>query len=411
MNWRLYVAAIIVTSGSAFHYGFQLVLTNPAEKAFLKFLNSSIKKHYSKELDKNVLDDIWSVTVALFFVGAIFGSFSIKFLTEKLGRKGALIATFFTNIISLLLAILSYFITAFELYVFSRIILGFSNAASLAICPLYLSEISPIHLRGRIGMSTGIAVQFGSVFGSFIAMSQFLGTVDRWWIIYLVEAGICLIALISLIFFPESSDSLLRHKGGETKAIKSITFFHQCTKVEAKKICEEKKLQKVAQSKIGLIQVWKLPETQRQTLIAVVVMFATMFSGISVLNSFAVNIFESAGLSSLTASYANGGICVLSFFAAFISPIVIDRFGRRLLLLFCLMGLLICNIFIGILLFAHNSYSTIVISVLLIFFIALFLVIFSVGPGPLCYFITAELHDINSRSSAQTWTSFTQMTT
>lgn len=259
-------------------------------------------------------------------------------------------------------------------------------------------------------MSTGIAVQLGSVAGSFIAMPQILGTYDRWWIIYVGEAGIILIALIILTLFPESFESLLR-QGKEKKAINSILFFHQCTKVDAVEILEDKKIEIVAQSKIGIFQVWTLPETTRQTLIAVVVMFGTMFSGISVLNSFAVNIFESAGLSPLTASYANLGICVLSFFAALISPIVVDRFGRRLLLLCCLLGLFVCNIFIGILLFAHNIYSTIVISVLLIFFIALFLFLFSIGPGPLCYFITAELHDVNSRSSAQTWTSFTQMTT
>uniref|UniRef100_A0AC35FK20 Major facilitator superfamily (MFS) profile domain-containing protein n=1 Tax=Panagrolaimus sp. PS1159 TaxID=55785 RepID=A0AC35FK20_9BILA len=411
MHWRLYFAAITVTAGSAFHYGFQLVLTNPAEKAFIHFENASIIKHYSTQLKKDILDDIWSVTVASFFVGAIFGSFSINFLIENLGRKGALIATFVTNFVSILLAVLSYFIMAFELYAFSRIILGFSNAASLAICPLYLFDITPLQNRGKIGMSTGISVQFGSVLGSFIAMPQILGTFDRWWIIYLGEAGILFIALIILaLFFPESSESLLK-QGNEEKAINSIKFFHRCTNAEAVKILEEKKLHTVTQTKIGLIHVWMLPETQSQTIIAVIVMFGTMFSGISVLNSFAVNIFESVGLTSLTSSYANVGICILSFFAALISPIVIDRFGRRLLLLCCFLGLLICNIFIGVLLFAHNIYTTVIISILLIFFIALFLVLFSLGPGPLCYFITAELHDINSRSSAQTWTSFAQMTT
>uniref|UniRef100_A0A914Y972 Major facilitator superfamily (MFS) profile domain-containing protein n=1 Tax=Panagrolaimus superbus TaxID=310955 RepID=A0A914Y972_9BILA len=69
-------------------------------------------------LEKSLLKDIWSVTVALFFVGAICGSLSINGLAEKLGRKRALIFTYILSYISLFLAILSYFINAFELYAF-----------------------------------------------------------------------------------------------------------------------------------------------------------------------------------------------------------------------------------------------------------------------------------------------------
>uniref|UniRef100_A0A914QBK1 Major facilitator superfamily (MFS) profile domain-containing protein n=1 Tax=Panagrolaimus davidi TaxID=227884 RepID=A0A914QBK1_9BILA len=185
--------------------------------------------------------------------------------------------------------------------------------------------------------------------------------------------------------------------------------------MEASEVLEEIKAENDLMekfSKIGLFDIWKDYETRQRTIIAVIVMFATVFSGVAAINAFAVDILESAGLSSLTSSYINVGLCFIAFIASCASIFIIDKFSRRFLLLFTLIGLFACNIGIGILLFIHQKFSSSnIISYLLIIFFSTFLTLFSIGPGPLSFFITAELNDINSRSSAQSWTSVTSMST
>ena len=216
-------------------------------------------------------------------------------------------------------------------------------------------------------------------------------------------------ALIVVTVFPESPD-FLSTLNSDTEAKRSIMFFHHCCESDAAAALEELKLQNNMKAKIGLIEIWKLPENRRRAFVAIVAMFGTAFSGVAAINAFAVDILNSAGLSNSTSAYVNVGLSLVSFTAALTSSLIVDRFGRRPLLLISYLGLFVCNISIGVLLFAHQSYSSKFISALLILFIAVFLAFFSIGPGPLCYFISSELNDLNSRSAAQTWTSLTQMT-
>lgn len=48
--------------GSSFHFGYNIVLTNPSQDAFIKFLNASLIKHYDKHYSKNVLEVYFFIT-------------------------------------------------------------------------------------------------------------------------------------------------------------------------------------------------------------------------------------------------------------------------------------------------------------------------------------------------------------
>lgn len=140
-----------------------------------------------------------------------------------------------------------------------------------------------------------------------------------------------------------------------------------------------------------------------------VVTFAMSFSGVSVINAYAVEILKSTGLDSLEASLANVGIAMVSVIAIVISSLVVDKFGRRPLLLVAFMGCIVCNLFIFALMLTYDMFGYHVLGFILIFLICVFIVFFAIGPGPLCYFITAELVGQSARSGAQSWASVVQM--
>lgn len=108
---KVALAALVVSCGGAIHFGFQFVVTDPSENSFLDFVRNSYHAHYGDHLKQATLEDIWSVIVALFFVGAIGGALSIRFVSEKLGRRRSLVFSYFISSISVFLSALSYFVS------------------------------------------------------------------------------------------------------------------------------------------------------------------------------------------------------------------------------------------------------------------------------------------------------------
>ncbi|KAK0397703.1 hypothetical protein QR680_002228 [Steinernema hermaphroditum] len=407
---RMILVALLTSMGGSFHFGYQLVITNPSQAAFLSFLNESFREHYDKSLSKSSLETIWSTVVAILFVGAICGSIALRMVAEKAGRKSGLMISFTISLISIGLSIVSHFIRSFELYSLSRVTLGFSLSLSLGLSALYLSESSPKQCRGFVSMMTGTIVQFGTVVGSIVAMPTLLGTTNAWWIIYTIEAGILIVALISMPFMHDSP-GYLALIGENEKARDSIRFFHKCSEGQVDIVLAEIKdnLKQNAKS-IGMFAVHKDKHVMRGTIVGSMVAFAMAFSGIAVINAFAVEILKSCGLSVMNASIANVGLSTVSLIAIIGSSFIVDHFGRRPLILIANLAILFLNVAIFGFMFAFEQYAYNWLGYCLIMVIAIFILFFAIGPGPLCYFITAEMVGQNARSAGQSWASLVQMT-
>lgn len=94
---------------------------------------------------------------------------------------------------------------------------------------------------------------------------------------------------------------------------------------------------------------------------------------------------------------------------ALFSASVVDKFGRRPLLLSSVFFIMLVNLVIFGLMRAYSVFGERWIGFCLIGAIAAHLVAFTVGPGPLCYFITSEMITQHARSAGQSWAAFVQM--
>ncbi|VDK47172.1 unnamed protein product [Anisakis simplex] len=423
-GWRLLLVSFVVNFGGAFHFGYQLVITNPTQQAFLQFLNSSFSAHYDSSLTSQQLRTIWSTTVAVLFIGAIFGSLSIRSVGEHFGRKRGLYFSFATTILATILSIIAFFVNSFELYAISRILIGFAISLSLGLAALYLNESSPKDCRGLISMIIGVMVQFGTVIGAIIAMPNLLGTYDHLWHIYFIEGILLVFTVITLPLMPESP-GYLSLCGHEEAASQSIMFFHNCDLSSSKMVLMETKENLKQNSKaLSLFEVFSDHQTVRSTFTGMVIAISMAFSGIAgylftVINAFAVDIFLHCGLSLMEASIGNivlSAVSLLSFtdesrieVAIILSSCIVDRFGRRPLLLITISLIILINLIIFTLMFLFNKFGMMWIGYVLIAVISLFIIIFAMGPGPLTFFVTTELVHQNARAAAQSWASFTQM--
>ncbi|GMR29818.1 hypothetical protein PMAYCL1PPCAC_00013, partial [Pristionchus mayeri] len=133
------------------------------------------------------------------------------------------------------------------------------------------------------------------------------------------------------------------------------------------------------------------------------VMLAMISSGIVVINGYAVSMLTQVGLSIISAAWANIGIAGISVIGYLLSSLFIDRFGRRPLLLSMLSLILLINVAIVVLMCLIEHTKNALYGRLLILPICLYMLLFSAGPSPVSFFISAELSPLNIRGSAMTW--------
>ncbi|KAK6010216.1 hypothetical protein OSTOST_24770, partial [Ostertagia ostertagi] len=137
---RMVMVALVVSLGGSFHFGYQLVITNPAQVirlyAIFKRI-SSIRTSYQCQRQRS---QIWSLIVAILFLGALAGSFSIRLIADRIGRKQGLYVSMVIGCVSAGLSVGSKFIPSVIMYSVSRVTMGYSVSLSLGLAALFLSE-------------------------------------------------------------------------------------------------------------------------------------------------------------------------------------------------------------------------------------------------------------------------------
>ncbi|CAI5448077.1 unnamed protein product [Caenorhabditis angaria] len=396
--FRLGFIAILVSFGSSFNFGFQLLITNPAQQAFISFLNDSKTQQGIKVEDVKSLENEWSLIVAVFFLGSIFGAFLIRAVSENFGRKNGLIISVTVQIISCLLAIFSYFIKSYQVYTVSRLLMGIGITKSMGISAMFITESSPVHCRGVASILNGIILQFSIIVGSILAMPKLLGTSTQWYLLYVFQLIISFVVLISLPWIHDSP-GYLNHRGKKQKAVKSVEFYHSVSKEVAETVVNSLKFEE----KKSLLGVWGDAVTRKGTILGMLVSMGMAMTGISVINAFAFEILLNTGLEKFEASIANVFVCTFSLAGILVSTRIIDHHGRRPLLLCTFMILAVVNCMIVGLMYFHKWSESPIIGYLLVATICLFNFIFAMGPGPVSLFLSGELVSQAARSASSTW--------
>ncbi|KAJ1372780.1 hypothetical protein KIN20_035030 [Parelaphostrongylus tenuis] len=401
-TWNLAITALLVSLGGGFNFGYQLLITNPAQEAFIQFVNISYTETHGVQQNREALEFIWGVIVSTFFWGATVGSLLIQTVADSFGRKRGLVLTFFVQIISVLVAIASYFTTSYIIYSISRITLGIAISVSLGIGPMFIIECSPVACRGMISMATGVMLQLGLVAGAISAMPETWGTVESWWLVYALELVLTVFITVLVAFVPDSPIYLVTQS--ETrKAVKSLVYYHCITEAEAKLLLTDAQQASKGDESVGLFGIFKDRMWLCGSLVSAVVMGGTMLSGIAAVNAFAFEILLSVGLNGLQASIANIVICFMAAVGALLSSQLVERLGRRPLLLSTFAAIAIVNAVLSGLMYLFALTTETWIGWCVVVAICIFNLVFATGPGPVCFLVPGELVGQRARAATYTW--------
>ncbi|XP_066493475.1 solute carrier family 2, facilitated glucose transporter member 5-like [Tiliqua scincoides] len=345
-----------------------------------------------------------ALLVSFFSLGGLVGSLLVGILTDKCGRKGALVVN---NLLSLISAIImsstNYMMGTFYYYHFSLLSRGItgicSGIFSIAV-PMYLGEIAPQRLRGAIIMVAQLFVAFGVLVAQILGRPEILGT-QKGWPLYLSFTGILAIFQLFLLpSFPESPRYLLIRKGKEEKARQALKMLRGQDDVEDEiEELQEEDIAEMPEKDITVFNLLCFRDLRWQLLSVIILMVGRELSGINAAYYYAELLFvNAAGITVEKVRYVSMGSTTVVIITLLITIFIIETVGRRTLLL---TGFAICSITCILLTMSLELQATLPwMSYISLILILIFLTGHVMGPSPIPDVIVTELFFQSTRSSA-----------
>ncbi|XP_054709972.1 solute carrier family 2, facilitated glucose transporter member 1-like [Uloborus diversus] len=385
--------------GSSFQHGYNTGVMNIPQLLIQKFINESHNNQHEDPASEGTVTFIFSILVSIFCIGGMCGAFMTAFVAEKCGRKGGLLLNNIFVFCAAALIITSKTYQSYEMFIVGRFLIGFNSGLNAGLAPMYLSEISPLQLRGTVGIVYQLVITISIFISQVLGLPSFLGTEKLWPLLFAVILVPSLFMLLTLPFCPESPKYTLFTQGKDDCARKALIWLRETNEVQGEMDlmrAEYKSVKLVP--KVALYDLWHNPALRTPLIISVVIMLSQQLSGINAAFFFSNDIFLSAGLSRDSALNATLGLGIINVLMTLISLALIERAGRRTLHLVGLGGMMTMTILLTICLAWQKNVP--LLSYFSIVCMITFVIMFAIGPGPIPWFFVQELFGQGARPLA-----------
>ncbi|XP_012518001.1 PREDICTED: solute carrier family 2, facilitated glucose transporter member 7 [Propithecus coquereli] len=395
----LVLATLSAAFGSAFQYGYNIAVVNTPHKVLKSFYNETYFERHATFMDERVMLLLWSCTVSMFPLGGLLGSLIVSLLADRCGRKGALLINNVFAIVPAILMGASKAAQAFELIICSRVVLGVCAGISYSALPMYLGELAPKNLRGTLGTMTEVFVIVGVFLAQIFSLHAILGNPTGWPVLLALTGVPALIQLLTLPFFPESPRYTLIQKGDEATARQALRRLRGHVDMEAELEDMRSEAQaELAEGRLSVLNLCTFRPLRWQLLSVVVLMAGQQLSGINAINYYADIIYVSAGVEAAHSQYVTVGAGVINIVMTMISAFLVERLGRRRLLL---VGYGICGSACVVLTLALLFQNTVPeLSYLGVLCVFAYISGHSIGPSPVPAVVRTEIFLQSSRPAA-----------
>lgn len=374
----LYVVAIIASLGGLLS-GYDTGVISGA----LLFINESW----------HLADTVQGILVSSVLIGAVIGAATNGVLADVFGRKKIIMAT---AVIFIIGSILCAFAPNIYVLIASRIFVGFAVGIVNFVVPLYLSEISPKHLRGTLVSLYQWAITAGILFSYFIN-AAFAGAVYNWrWMLF---AGVVpgLILFIGMCFMHDTPRWLISKKReDEARMVFKKIEPELDAEKEIKDIQKTIRLEEHTTNKKFQFKKWMI----MPFVVGIGIMFAQICTGINTIIYYAPTIFKNAGFeSNITAIYATTGIGIINFLMTIVALFFTDRLGRKPLLYFGLTGVMLSLLALGCA-FQFAEYFGDNLKWVTVGSLVTYIICFAMSLGPIGWILVSEVFPLKIRGIA-----------
>lgn len=373
----VYVIALIAAMGGLL-FGFDTGVISGAIPFFQNYFG----------IDDSAVESITAAGLA----GAILGALCCGRITDRLGRRKVILASAVVFGIGALWS--GAAATPLQL-IFARLFLGIAIGVSSFAVPLYIAEISPARIRGRLVSMFQLMVTIGILI-SYLSDLALADNDDPacWRAMLYVGVIPALILLSGMLCLPETPGWLLM-KGRTQEGYDVLAHIEEPQEVEHSAALIRAQIEQ-DRSQSGWREIFK-PWLRNALVIAVGIMFFQQFVGINTIMYYCPKIFRMAGFAdNVTAIGASVGVGAANVLFTLVSIYFIDRLGRRKLFFIGMTGIVVTLLTLGACFALQEQVGNAGkwLSIVLVFF---YIAFFAISIGPLGWLIVTEIFPLKVR--------------
>lgn len=361
---------------------------------------SGVLPFVEKKFDLTAFYEGLFVSSAL--VGCIIGVSFSGSLSDKIGRKKMLILS---AILFLISAIGCSVVHSLDLLIAARLVGGLGVGVASIVVPLYISEIAPAAIRGRLVTCYQLAITAGILIAyvsnslllnysaaqsgaGFSALTDLIYVKEVWRGMFSMGGVLAILFLAGLFFVPESPRWLIR-KGRTAEGMTILRALNneQVAPLEGAAIAENEEQ--------ATYKELFAPKLRKAMLLGILLPLFSQLSGINAIIYYGPSILNDAGIALENSFLGQVIFGAANLVFTFIAIWKVDQWGRRPLYLVGTIGAFISLLVTGFL-FAQGLTS----GWLLVISVTVFLACFAFSIGPLKFVVAAEIFPTRIRGKA-----------
>ncbi len=334
-------------------------------------------------------------TVAIALWGTILGAACGGYAGDRFGRRDSLRSLAVLFIASALGCSFAWNWSSFLLF---RFVAGIAIGASSVLGPMYIAEIAPAHWRGRMVGSFQLNIVFGilvAYLSNYIIGTYHLGPTEWRWKLG-VSAAPALLFLLMLLRIPRSPRWLVEKGRLEEANIVLNEISESAARPELIAIEESLATDRRAGNQPLFSRRYRIP-----VMLAVVIALFNQLSGINPILYYLNDIFEKAGFTKVSGDVQAVAIGVTNLLFTALAMSIIDKVGRKKLLLIGSVGTFACLSAVSFLFYTGLHQN------LLLWPLVGFVAFFAVSQGSVIWVYISEVFPNSVRAKGQSLGSFT----
>ncbi|KAF6771423.1 hypothetical protein AHF37_09774 [Paragonimus kellicotti] len=340
LSWVLFIISIT----TSFQFGYHTGVINAPQLLISDFIKNVTRDRYGS-VDDAYVTTITSLCVSSFLFGGMVGALLSGLFANKFGRKKSILLLSGPCAVGSIMVMVSHSVNSFEIIIIGRVLIGFACGAYTGIGPTYMTEVAPCSIRGAAAVLNQLVIVTSLVASQIFGLRELMGT-ERLWPYLLGRLALrrstaslglnlipCVFGFICLLSCPESPRYLYLVKNDQLAAREALQRLRGPSDEIEIDLEGYEKESEVKTEKVALLDLWKVRHLRLGLLVAVVAQMGQQLSGINGILYYSVKLFKANGLTDDQATYNTIGLGGVLLLVTIISIFIIDRVGRRALLI------------------------------------------------------------------------------
>ena len=319
--------------------------------------------------------------------GCILGSFLAGRLTDQYGRKRMLL---WVALLFAATSIATAMAPSFAVFVSARFLGGLAVGGVSLLSPMYVAEVSPASIRGRMGTFYQLSIIIGILISYGINYLLRNTGVNNWRWMFLTGVAPSIVFFILVAFAPETPRFLVRI-GKPEEAFAILERIAGAESAQQEIFAITGTVHDERQSWRGLLK----PGVRRAVVVSAFLAVLIHFSGVNTIVDYAPAIFQSAGWNIDGALISTFLVGVTEFVFTLVAFWVIDRYGRKPLYIVGSTGMALTLTCLSVAVAAGQFHGELVLVLILTY-----LAFFAACVGPVFWTLVPEIFPNNVRGLA-----------